>query len=266
MKNLSENDNKVVAANIRRLREKAGLTQKELADRLYVSDNVVSKWERGESLPDPENIARLAEIFGVEAGVIIYDDKNAREHQLSQRTRRRLPQNFLTWFCIMAVTASAVVLFALSIKAYIELPDTIGIHFGADGKTDLYGSKAMLFMSPVVSVLFAAASIAFNFVKITWKVNFVGVSVFIDDLFDKEVNRNKIYKLLSAGLNITLLTAQSLFLLLGCCMALQIAVPVVALWLIVALILVVPVVFTVAGFVVTGKFREEEKSKNERET
>lgn len=50
MKNLSENDNKVVAANIRRLREKAGLTQKELADRLYVSDNVVSKWERGDSL------------------------------------------------------------------------------------------------------------------------------------------------------------------------------------------------------------------------
>lgn len=259
MKNLSENDNKTVAVNIRRLREQTGLTQKELAEKIYVSDNVVSKWERGESLPDPENLVRLAEIFGVEAGVIAYSDKNARAHKPSPRTRRRLPHNLLTWFCIVAVTASTAVLFVMSIKAYIELPDTIGIHFGADGKTDLYGSKAMLFLSPIVSALFAAASIAFNFVKITWKVNFIGVSVHIDDLCSEEVNRNKIYRLLSAGLNITLLTGQSLFLLLGCCMALQISVPIVALWLIVSLILVAPIVFTVVGFVVTGKLREEEK-------
>ncbi len=49
MQKFSDEDKKTIAVNIRGLREKAGLTQKELADKLYVSDNVVSKWERGVS-------------------------------------------------------------------------------------------------------------------------------------------------------------------------------------------------------------------------
>lgn len=50
MQNISDKDKKTVAVNIRKLREQAGFTQRELADKLYVSDNVVSKWERGGSL------------------------------------------------------------------------------------------------------------------------------------------------------------------------------------------------------------------------
>ena len=34
------------------LRKEKGMTQKELAEKLYVSDKAVSKWERGLSLPD----------------------------------------------------------------------------------------------------------------------------------------------------------------------------------------------------------------------
>lgn len=251
MQDLSDENTKTISVNIRNLREKAGLTQKELANKLYVSDNVVSKWERGESLPDAETIVRLAEIFGVEAGAITNDGDDARTHGTFERTRRRLPQNVLTLFCIVAITLASVVLFVLSVKAYTELPDTIGIHFGADGKTDLYGSKAMLFLCPAVSVFFVAACILSNVVKITWKVN-MGVSVYLDDVFKDEAGREKIYKLLSVGLNVTLLLAQSLFLLLGCCMALQSSVPASAMWSIVALLLVAPVAFTVAGFVMAG--------------
>ena len=40
----------VTAAVIKSLREKRGLTQRELADRIGVSDKAVSKWERGVSL------------------------------------------------------------------------------------------------------------------------------------------------------------------------------------------------------------------------
>ena len=254
MQKFSDEDKKTIAVNIRGLREKAGLTQKELADKLYVSDNVVSKWERGESLPDAETIVRLADIFGVEAGAITNDGDDARTastHGTFERTRRRLPQNALTLFCIVAIILASVALFVLSVKAYAELPDTIGIHFGADGKTDLYGSKAMLLMCPAVSVFFVAACIVSNAVKITWKVN-LGVSVYLDDVFKDEDSRKKIYKLLSVGLNVTLLLAQSLFLLLGCCMALQSSVPTAAMWSIVALLLVAPGAFTVAGFVMAG--------------
>lgn len=256
MGNVSEN---IIAKNIRRMREDAGLTQKELADKLYVSDNVVSKWERGESLPDSETVARLAEIFGVEAGAIVYDGNDVRTDGTAERTRRRLPHNAFTLLCIVCIIASAVALFVLSVRAYISLPETIGIHFGADGKTDLYGSKAMLFMCPAVSTFFAVTCIVSNVVKITWKVN-MGLTVYIDDVFKDEVSRKKIYKLLSAGINVTLLVVQSLFLLLGCCMALQISVPFVAMWIIVALVIVVPVVFMIAGFVSAVRIRETENS------
>lgn len=259
MQNLSEDDKKTVSVNIRKLREQAGFTQKELAEMLYVSDKVVSKWERGESLPDPETLVKIAGIFGVEVGTIMYENENARVQEPSARSRRRLPQNAFTRLCILAVIFSSVALFVLSIKAYIGSPDTIGIHFGADGKTDLYGNKAMLFMCPTVSVLFAAACVAFNFLKMTWRINLMGASVYIDDLFKEEENRNKIYVLLSAGLNATILAAQGLFVLLGMCMALQVSVPVFAMWLIVALAIVVPAIFTVAGFVRAGQLRKNGK-------
>ena len=47
------------------LRKEKGLTQKELAQQLYVSDKAVSKWERGLSLPDISLLTPLAECLGV---------------------------------------------------------------------------------------------------------------------------------------------------------------------------------------------------------
>ena len=40
-----------ISRNIARLRRKMGLTQTELAERLYVSNKTVSKWERGAGYP-----------------------------------------------------------------------------------------------------------------------------------------------------------------------------------------------------------------------
>ncbi len=47
------------------LRKEKGLTQKELADRLYVSDKTVSKWECGKGMPDISMLVPLGEILGV---------------------------------------------------------------------------------------------------------------------------------------------------------------------------------------------------------
>ncbi len=46
-------------------RKEQGLTQKELADQLHVTDKAVSKWERGVAFPDTQTIPKLAEILGV---------------------------------------------------------------------------------------------------------------------------------------------------------------------------------------------------------
>ena len=47
------------------LRREKGMTQKELAERLFVSDKAVSKWERGLSLPDIALLQPLADLFEV---------------------------------------------------------------------------------------------------------------------------------------------------------------------------------------------------------
>ncbi len=53
-------------ALIRRLRTERGLTQKQLAEALTVSDKAVSKWERGMGLPDVSLLPRLCELFKVD--------------------------------------------------------------------------------------------------------------------------------------------------------------------------------------------------------
>ena len=60
-----------VGESIYEYRRKSGLTQKQLADRLYVSVDLVSKWECGSRRPDYSTIMKLAEVFGTDVGSII---------------------------------------------------------------------------------------------------------------------------------------------------------------------------------------------------
>lgn len=52
-------------------RKEAGLTQKELAEKLFLSDKAVSKWERGLSLPDVAVLQPLSECLGVSLGELL---------------------------------------------------------------------------------------------------------------------------------------------------------------------------------------------------
>ena len=54
-----------IGAFIAALRKANGLTQKQLAENLNVSDKAVSRWERDECAPDLSLIPVIAEIFGI---------------------------------------------------------------------------------------------------------------------------------------------------------------------------------------------------------
>lgn len=54
-----------VADNVIRLRTSNGMTQAQLAEKLDYSDKAVSKWERGESVPDVFVLKQIADLFGV---------------------------------------------------------------------------------------------------------------------------------------------------------------------------------------------------------
>lgn len=55
----------IFAANLRNARKQRNLSQTELARQLFVSTQAVSKWERGEAVPDVTHICRLAQLFGL---------------------------------------------------------------------------------------------------------------------------------------------------------------------------------------------------------
>lgn len=62
---------KTVAKNIATLRVAAHLTQFELGEKLSYSDKAVSRWERGEAIPDAYVLLQMSEIFGVTVDFIL---------------------------------------------------------------------------------------------------------------------------------------------------------------------------------------------------
>lgn len=64
-----------IGSNIALFRRRAGLTQAGLAERLNYSDKAISKWERGESIPDVMTLVQLSELFGVSVNDLVADPK-----------------------------------------------------------------------------------------------------------------------------------------------------------------------------------------------
>jgi len=63
--------NNTMGELISSLRKEKGMTQKELADQLNITDKAVSKWERNVSCPDISTIPKLAEILGISADELL---------------------------------------------------------------------------------------------------------------------------------------------------------------------------------------------------
>lgn len=69
----------VVASNIVYYRKKYSLTQLQLAEHLNYSDKAISKWERGDALPDAYTLQRLADFFGVTLNDFLTIGRKPRE-------------------------------------------------------------------------------------------------------------------------------------------------------------------------------------------
>ncbi len=86
-----------IGANIRRLRQTAGLTQERLADILCVSHQMISKYESGATAPDIATLVRLCGIFDVSLDELCGRDENAREaliRTLTEQYSGDLPGSF----------------------------------------------------------------------------------------------------------------------------------------------------------------------------
>ena len=68
---------RIIGARIREFREAAGLSQAELARRVYVSRQTVGNWEAGRTLADVQSLVLLSQVFGTTVDAII-GEKGAR--------------------------------------------------------------------------------------------------------------------------------------------------------------------------------------------
>ena len=93
----SEKQKLQIGANIASYRKLAGLTQAGLAEKLNYSDKAISKWERGESIPDVMTLIQLAEQFEITVGDLLVDPNAIPEgdHTTLEKAMSRVSEKTL---------------------------------------------------------------------------------------------------------------------------------------------------------------------------
>ena len=71
----------ILGSNIVSYRKQQGLTQAGLAEKLNYSDKAVSKWERGESIPDVLTLVQVADLFGISVDDLLTDPNSLPEEK-----------------------------------------------------------------------------------------------------------------------------------------------------------------------------------------
>ena len=107
----SENLKIQIGNNIAAYRKHSAMTQAELAERLNYSDKAVSKWERGESVPDVITLVALAELFGITvndllAETAVEDIPEPEQAAPKKRVNKLVIQmlvSLLVWFVALLV-------------------------------------------------------------------------------------------------------------------------------------------------------------------
>lgn len=111
MEQVVENNNldKIVGENINFLRTQNKITQLELAEKINYSDKVVSKWERGESIPAIDVLLKLAEIFHVDLNFFVV--KHSKDELTKKQNNIVINKKTITIFSVCALWAIMAIVF-----------------------------------------------------------------------------------------------------------------------------------------------------------
>ena len=111
----------IIAKNIQKLRQEKGMTQLELAEKLNYSDKSVSKWERGESLPDIVVLKNVADLFDVTLDYLVEEEHNGKpvtKEQVDRNYRRNC--YIVTGTSIFIVALMATLIFVILVMIFPE--------------------------------------------------------------------------------------------------------------------------------------------------
>ncbi len=160
-----------VAANLSELRRARHLTQLQLAELLHYSDKAVSKWERGESLPDLAVMKQLADLYEIPLDdfLLTAEARAARAAERSQAAApEAVPQRHRQKHNRLIIAGMAALLVWLIATLAFVILDTFVPELQ-------YGPFLFLYAAPITAIVW----LVFNSIWFNRRMNFVIISVLI---------------------------------------------------------------------------------------
>lgn len=152
-----ELDKAAFGSFLAQLRREKGMTQRELAADLYVSDKAVSKWERGLSVPDISLLVPLAEILNVTVAELLQGRRVEEEQRFTREETEELIRKALTFSAEPPERRQARTRKFLPLYAVYVLLGLVGTAVVcAAGLAGTEGAKALLIMNAIFGVVYGA--------------------------------------------------------------------------------------------------------------
>ncbi len=95
-------------------RKRYGLSQEDLAEKLCVSRQTISRWEMGSAMPDASNLLQLSDLFGVSADYLLHEDYLS-DQDLPKVQEVKKDQNKLIFVSLLALEAMAFLIQFLTV-------------------------------------------------------------------------------------------------------------------------------------------------------
>ena len=138
--------------NLKKYRIENGYSQSELAGKLFVSRQCISKWEKGITQPDLQALTQISELFNVSIDTLVKEDAVPTVAKKSSLNKNLFIANIIiSMFCILSFVA-----------LWRFLPEIIPAHF-SHGVVDRYGSRAEVFFNIITTVVFLIVDVAIYF-------------------------------------------------------------------------------------------------------
>lgn len=130
------------SSNLKLFREKAGLTQDDLAKKLYITRQSISKWENGTAEPSIEVLLKLAEIFDISV------DELLKSEQPKIKDERKISKG--TKILMFVNVGIALFTFLASFIIVQMLPSTLPMQYDFMGNVTRHGSRwEMVFLGSI---------------------------------------------------------------------------------------------------------------------
>ena len=108
-----------LGGQIKRYRIRLGLSQEELADRIFVTRQSVSNWENGRTYPDLQSLLRLSDLFGLSLDELIKGDLETMKEEINKLEIQKMNR----WGGILALLMLTLMLLPAPL---LKLLDTAG--------------------------------------------------------------------------------------------------------------------------------------------